>query len=260
MALIKCKQCGHYISDKAKKCPKCGYVVDIVTEEQPQFIEEEHFKNPMVIAAVCVVVITFGIGAYFLLKPNAAIPNADGNDRTVTTDTIQVEEVAVDTCSVDSVECDNIDSVASETCDYVEEGASEDCVIDKTASSNDDWSMITPVKLQSDEAYRQFKEEHPSWNSERVRQGSFDSNEPGFRIEYISTYDQSYDGNYQMVGRYHNFWVNVDFDFNAQCVDGVWYVQLGHGSQKSYAILYEGEGGYLYGTWGKNDKRMWISD
>ena len=24
MALIKCEVCGHMISDKAKKCPKCG--------------------------------------------------------------------------------------------------------------------------------------------------------------------------------------------------------------------------------------------
>lgn len=27
MALIKCKECGKEISDKAKKCPNCGYVV-----------------------------------------------------------------------------------------------------------------------------------------------------------------------------------------------------------------------------------------
>lgn len=24
MALIKCSQCGHEVSDKAKVCPKCG--------------------------------------------------------------------------------------------------------------------------------------------------------------------------------------------------------------------------------------------
>ena len=24
MALIKCNECGHMISDKATKCPKCG--------------------------------------------------------------------------------------------------------------------------------------------------------------------------------------------------------------------------------------------
>ena len=34
MALIKCKECGHMISDKATKCPKCGCPIIIENETQ----------------------------------------------------------------------------------------------------------------------------------------------------------------------------------------------------------------------------------
>lgn len=30
MALVKCTECGQYISDKASKCPKCGCPVQTV--------------------------------------------------------------------------------------------------------------------------------------------------------------------------------------------------------------------------------------
>ena len=34
MALIKCKQCGHMISDRATKCPKCGQsLIDVEKTE-----------------------------------------------------------------------------------------------------------------------------------------------------------------------------------------------------------------------------------
>ena len=29
MAMMKCPECGHAISDKAKSCPNCGYVLEI---------------------------------------------------------------------------------------------------------------------------------------------------------------------------------------------------------------------------------------
>jgi len=49
MALIKCKECGHMISDKAMKCPKCGYsatkkeeklVPPVVPQVRPVYSEE----------------------------------------------------------------------------------------------------------------------------------------------------------------------------------------------------------------------------
>ena len=47
MALIKCPECGHMISDKAQKCPKCECPIEhkeTVEEEQPQIAES--IKEP----------------------------------------------------------------------------------------------------------------------------------------------------------------------------------------------------------------------
>ena len=55
MALIKCKECGQMISDRAKKCPKCGtpthvevsiHKNDVVPHEeevkpQPEYYQQE---------------------------------------------------------------------------------------------------------------------------------------------------------------------------------------------------------------------------
>ena len=40
MALIKCKGCGHVVSDKGTKCPKCGTPIHKV-EEAAKPIEEK---------------------------------------------------------------------------------------------------------------------------------------------------------------------------------------------------------------------------
>ena len=50
MALIKCKNCGHQISDKATKCPKCGgesilmsinNIEETISNESPKNIDYE---------------------------------------------------------------------------------------------------------------------------------------------------------------------------------------------------------------------------
>lgn len=50
MALIKCNECGHMISDRATKCPKCGcpttkrsepHIPQETPQEQPVYYEEE---------------------------------------------------------------------------------------------------------------------------------------------------------------------------------------------------------------------------
>ena len=58
MALIKCKECGHMISDKATKCPKCGCPImkqeeirtsqasqDKVQQVQPAYYEQNNSGN-----------------------------------------------------------------------------------------------------------------------------------------------------------------------------------------------------------------------
>ncbi len=34
MSLIMCPECGNEVSDKAASCPKCGYLINKVTEEE----------------------------------------------------------------------------------------------------------------------------------------------------------------------------------------------------------------------------------
>jgi uncharacterized membrane protein YvbJ len=38
MAMVKCSECGHRISDKAKSCPSCGVSYDNSSEEMSQLI------------------------------------------------------------------------------------------------------------------------------------------------------------------------------------------------------------------------------
>jgi hypothetical protein len=38
MAMVKCSECGHRISDKAKSCPSCGVSYDNSSEELSQLI------------------------------------------------------------------------------------------------------------------------------------------------------------------------------------------------------------------------------
>lgn len=77
MALIQCSECGQTISDKAEKCPKCGY--SIVQEEketvaeakttmsdQPSTTSKPKRKN-IVIAGVFVLIAIIGV-AGFLIK------------------------------------------------------------------------------------------------------------------------------------------------------------------------------------------------
>ena len=59
MALIKCKNCGHMISEKAKSCPKCGNKIAIVEEKKSS-------TTKIVIAVVLLALL--GCGAFFFLN------------------------------------------------------------------------------------------------------------------------------------------------------------------------------------------------
>ncbi len=56
MAIIKCKECGAEISDKAKVCPKCGAPIR----------EEETNEQIFIIILLAVGAILFFVGLYFL--------------------------------------------------------------------------------------------------------------------------------------------------------------------------------------------------
>ena len=91
MALIKCKKCGHMISDKATRCPKCG---NIVVEEQPSVLYENDstggFKKylPYILGTVVVL----GIAGYFLFNHSSTdSSNEDNGANTVAVDSIPAE-------------------------------------------------------------------------------------------------------------------------------------------------------------------------
>ena len=86
MALIKCKECGHEVSDKASACPKCGCSIDNVGKIQEEIIDAEPKKKKGWIWALIVVLLCLigggGYYAYTLLvnKNNAENENVDSSN------------------------------------------------------------------------------------------------------------------------------------------------------------------------------------
>ncbi len=69
MALIKCKECGHEVSDKALKCPKCGGGIN-----EPAIRKNKTNGKGYVIGVVVAIVLLMGMAAfYFLIVDNATI-------------------------------------------------------------------------------------------------------------------------------------------------------------------------------------------
>lgn len=124
MALIKCKGCGQMVSDRAEKCPKCGYPVRLSIEQQQEETEQSvntHFttgtekketindnlqsrqkssKKGLLIAAVIVVII--GCGVLFALLNNNNGSNGQQQDTTAIADTeaIKQDELPSDSLAV----------------------------------------------------------------------------------------------------------------------------------------------------------------
>ena len=81
MALIKCEECGHEISGKARTCPNCGCPVSVVEQkDNPQLktVNNEHKRKSKwgLLTGVIVLVLLLGAAAfYFLKKPGADVAN-----------------------------------------------------------------------------------------------------------------------------------------------------------------------------------------
>ena len=88
MALIKCKNCGQMISDKAMKCPKCGYKNIGPTNDATVFDDKKSNSNKWLYAIIAVLTIMLlGGGAFFLLN------NKDNDTSSIEiTDTLKVRE------------------------------------------------------------------------------------------------------------------------------------------------------------------------
>ena len=57
MALIKCPECGKEMSDKAIRCPSCGYPIEKVSYEK---------RAPLLTSFSMVLLLLFGISMFFL--------------------------------------------------------------------------------------------------------------------------------------------------------------------------------------------------
>ena len=75
MALIKCSECGHMISDKATKCPKCGcptkektvlHQEDAARNDMPMYDEEESHTNKWLYVVIALLLGAFAFGGYYL--------------------------------------------------------------------------------------------------------------------------------------------------------------------------------------------------
>lgn len=110
MALIKCTKCGQMVSDRAEKCPKCGYPVHLSMKQQEETKQsvEPHattFNTPqeevindspqppqrsnkkgIIIAVIVVVVVIIGCGVFALLNNNNG-SNDQQQDTTAIADT-----------------------------------------------------------------------------------------------------------------------------------------------------------------------------
>lgn len=66
MALIKCKECGHEVSDKASACPNCGCPIERVETHQEVLYEENPEKKKSWIWALIVLLLCLiGGGGYY---------------------------------------------------------------------------------------------------------------------------------------------------------------------------------------------------
>lgn len=125
MALIKCTKCGQMVSDRAEKCPKCGYPVHLSMKQQEETKQsvEPHattFNTPqeevindspqppqrsnkkgIIIAVIVVVVVIIGCGVFALLNNNNG-SNDQQQDTTAIadTETIKQDDLASDSLAV----------------------------------------------------------------------------------------------------------------------------------------------------------------
>lgn len=77
MALIKCFECGHMISDKATKCPKCGADQTPHADSYPTPIEEDKKSGrTLLYIIVAVAIMTACVASFFIFhgKSNSPLP------------------------------------------------------------------------------------------------------------------------------------------------------------------------------------------
>lgn len=74
MSLIKCPECGQQVSDRAKKCPHCGYVLSIPCNAQNGKPKKKNYWIWLVCSILMITVV--GVGIFFYsTKRSVSTPN-----------------------------------------------------------------------------------------------------------------------------------------------------------------------------------------
>ncbi|MBO5628258.1 MAG: zinc ribbon domain-containing protein, partial [Aeriscardovia sp.] len=92
MALIKCKECGHEVSDKASACPNCGCPIQAADntsvkgmEVKPLYVKEGNGKKWALLALLFLII---GGGCYLISRSSNNTLNDDNRINTVDTEPI----------------------------------------------------------------------------------------------------------------------------------------------------------------------------
>ena len=88
MALYKCPECGHIISDRADACPNCGYVLKTYTNPNSN---ANNRHNITVILAVIALIAALTLIGILLYKSN----NSNNSELTIPTDTTAQDSAVV---------------------------------------------------------------------------------------------------------------------------------------------------------------------
>lgn len=122
MALIKCKECGHEVSDRASACPNCGCPIagetpepqNDVVEAEPIYYEEEETSNKWLYVIIGVLVAIIIMGGIYGYSKGYFFGGGGGAD-SLLTDSMQVDTVATDSVAVEIPEDVVEDSVSWDT-------------------------------------------------------------------------------------------------------------------------------------------------
>ena len=81
MALIKCNECGHEVSDKAQSCPNCGCPIESLGATQEELMDEEPKKKKgWILALIVVLLCLIGGGGYYAYTHLVNKNNAENED------------------------------------------------------------------------------------------------------------------------------------------------------------------------------------
>ena len=121
MAIIKCSECGHEVSDRASACPNCGCPIaseqpeaqNDVIEAEPVYYEEEEATNKWLYVIIGVLVAIIIMGGFYGYSKGYFFGGGGS------TDSLLVDSAQVDTVSVDSVVVEIPEDVVEDSVSWI---------------------------------------------------------------------------------------------------------------------------------------------